>query len=1134
MDEVIGTTLFTATSFLENEENYVIVASNLYIAQKIIAFLQSFIDESKLLFYPNDDLLQLDIISASKELEAQRLFTLNKLQSNNKYIIVTNVTALTRHTVSKQNFKEHQLVIEKDTEIEINKLVTSLTMMGYQRVNKVDQSLQFAVRGDIIDIYSLNSNNPIRIELFGNEVESIRTFEVTTQKSVTYIDKIEINPASEILLSSQKMEELTNTINLKLKKQQSLLSFEDSEKLGHSVESDLYLLSQRSATSKVYKYFCLSDVFNYSLLDHVDNANVVLANKSQINISYDNLWQEVASFLFELSNNYKTIPGLGYFKDLGNCLTSAKHIISVEEFATNKNDIIVDISPVPLIFPKLDDLVNEIKLQMFNGKNVIVSINNEAQKRQLEDAFTARNLNYELDNDFDKDVVHITYTYYPNGFELRHENVVIYTSKEIFNAKKNNLRMSTRFKSGQILNSYEQLNPGDYIVHEYHGIGQFVDVTTLLDEGVHRDFLKIAYAGTDVLYVPLEQFQLVRKYSGREGAVPRINKLNSGEWEKTKKRISKKIKEIADQLIKTQAERRKNRGFAFPLDDELQVAFENGFDYSLTVDQQESLTEIKQDMEKEEPMDRVLCGDVGFGKTEVAFRAAFKAIAAGKQVAMLCPTTLLARQHYEVAKQRFKEFGITIAQLSRLIPESLQKVAIENINNGKIDFIIGTHRILSKEIKYNDLGLLIVDEEQRFGVEQKEKIKQYKSVIDVLTLSATPIPRTLQMALVGMRGLSQINSAPFERMPIQTYVIPKNNAIIKELIEKELQREGQVFYLHNRVETIYQVSNRISKLTKSAVVGVVHGQMNKDEIEDVMIRFYNGEVNVLVCTSIIENGIDVANANMIIVENAASFGLAQLYQIKGRVGRGDRIGYAYLLYDEHKKISDDGRKRLKAIQEFTELGSGYKIAQRDLMIRGAGDLLGPEQAGFIDSIGIDLYLKMLANAIKNNNQEIEEEKIQSSQMLAIDAYIPEEYANKPDKIQLYQEIKAARTLKELKELEIKVIDIYGKMPDQVSLFFRKKRIDIIISAKVKFIEEVDDETHYIDVMPGSSFYFVPGCVQKLSEKLISVTGQLKVFPINGKIKLRIIKKDDWFSVYDKVINAISSVVLNYVKEQNEN
>jgi len=1130
MDEVIGPTLFVAASFLEKRQNYILVAPNMYVAQRLLSFLQTFINSEDLLFYPHEDLLQTEIISASKELEAQRLYTLYKLTQGGEHIVVTSVGGFTRYTIDSETFLDHIVTLEKNQQYNLNKIVKTLIENGYQRVNKIDQTLQFALRGDILDIYSVNAINPTRIEFFDDTIESIRYFDMASQNSIEEISATTIVPASEVIIDSENLEDLFKTIRDAAKKEVAKVDIASKELLFENLENHIDSIRNRTNTNQIYKYFCLLENFNHGLIEYVGSPTVIIVNKTQVEESNTRNLLESKTFIKEQADKYKTLANLDYFRSLTKNLMLATNTIVVDEFMTDKSQIKVSLVPFVSHFANLNDFAIKLKEHLKREEKVLISVNNNAQLNAIEEILQLNDIQYSQETG-DKAIT-ITYAYYPQGFELSDEKLIVYTSKELFNSPRNNLRFSHRFKTATILNSYEQLQAGDYVVHEYHGIGKFIDVITRDSSVGHRDFLQIAYGGEDMLFVPLEQFQLVRKYSGREGVAPKLNRLSSNTWEKTKKRIKERINEIADQLLATQAERIKNKGFAFAPDDEIQALFESSFPYVLTADQRQSLNEIKKDMESEVPMDRLLCGDVGFGKTEVALRAAFKAISSKKQVALLCPTTLLARQHYEVAKERFTKFGIRVAHLSRLVPEREQLEIIKRINEGHYDIVIGTHRLLSKQIQFKELGLLIVDEEQRFGVEQKEIIKQYKTVVDVLTLSATPIPRTLQMALVGMRGLSQINTPPSDRMPIQTYVIPRGDGVVRELIERELQREGQVFYLHNRVQTIYETANKISRMIKNASVGVVHGQMDRDTIEDVMLKFYNGQINVLVCTSIIENGIDVPNANMIIVENAGSFGLAQLYQIKGRVGRGDRIAYAYLLYNEGKKLTDDGRKRLKAIQEFTELGSGYKIAQRDLMIRGAGDILGPEQAGFIDSVGIDLYIKLLNETMeeKRAGAKLKEDEIKITTLLSIDAYIPENYANKPDKIELYQAIKATKTLAEVKRLELRTRDIYGKLPQPVNLLFRKRILDIILDSRTKYVEKIIDGETHIELLLGDVFMRVNGAGTMLFESLSQYIGGIRVLLVNKKLSLKIYKLDNWFDIFEKVILEIVKIVREAAKK----
>ncbi|MCF0115462.1 MAG: transcription-repair coupling factor, partial [Erysipelotrichaceae bacterium] len=622
--------------------------------------------------------------------------------------------------------------------------------------------------------------------------------------------------------------------------------------------------------------------------------------------------------------------------------------------------------------------------------------------------------------------------------------------------------------------------------------------------GNHRDYLNIVYRGNSQLLVPLDQFRLVRKFVSREGVIPKLNKLGGDDWNKTKQRLKENVDEIADRLVKLYADRRENIGFAFPEDDEEQLAFEKSFAYKLTPDQERAVQEMKEDMMSDKPMDRLLCGDVGFGKTEVAIRGAFKAVLAGKQVAFLCPTTILSEQHFRTFMGRFKDYPVDIRVLNRFATPSYVRDSLDAIKKGSVDVLIGTHRILSKDVQFKDLGLLIIDEEQRFGVEHKEKIKELKSSVDVITLSATPIPRTLQMSLVGIRQLSQLDTPPENRYPVQTYIVEKNGGLIKEVIQKELAREGQVFYLHNNVEQIYNTARKIKNLVPKANIGIAHGQMNKEDIEEVMLKFNHHEIDVLVCTTIIETGLDIPNANTILVEDAQNFGLAQLYQIKGRVGRSNRLAYAYLMIPEKRQLSEVAEKRLKAIKEFTQLGSGYKIAMRDLTIRGAGDLLGPSQSGFIDTVGIDMYIEMLNEAINEKKGIVKEEKPEMKRAnINLDGYIPEGFApDDYDKISLYQQIDKIETLEEWKELLDKVTDEFGKLPKNVQLLFDKKHLDILINdPSVEHYGVVKGKTEIVFTKEFSDH--INGV--KLFEIMNSISKDIQLKYVSNKISVTIPK-----------------------------
>lgn len=1131
VDETIGTGLLFASLYHQKPDNYAIVASNLYTAQKVYEFMLNFLPESSLIFFPSDELLRAETLSSSKELMAQRLYGMGQLLTPGKKILVTHPSALLRFLPDPEEFNKHVINLKKGRKSDLNDLKSALSELGYQRVNKIDQTLQFASRGDILDVFSVNYSRPIRIEFFDDEIDSIREFDIQSQSSLKELDELTILPASDLFLSDDELSSFVSRLKNYLEEETKNLPSANADILKQNVSLAMEDFVARNYKPSLYKYYGYALSNPNSIVSYFDPSLIFIPSKDDFVASVDLLEDEARNYYSELVSSYIIPARLEQYMTLDEALPNKRIVSYGAKYLAGAEDESFDVHPIVPATQGLAGLVPTVESYRKNDKRVVLAL---SEPHQLE---TARNFLADAKIPFSElqgfelpdNGVGLTSLPLNQGFELPSLSLSYISSAELFGQRVANTRFSSRFKDATILKSYEDLLPGDYVVHEYNGIGQFIEITTLEVDGVHRDYLKIAYSGNETLYVPLEQFRLVRKYAGREGAAPKLSRLSSGEWEKKKAHIKERVNELADRLLALYSTRAKTTGFAFPPDDELQAKFENEFPYELTPDQASSLAQIKADMEKPEIMDRLLCGDVGFGKTEIAFRAAFKAIDAGKQVAILCPTTLLARQHYEVALQRFSSFGIHIAIFSRLIPAAIQKSSIRAIRDGKVDLIIGTHRLLSNDFVYHDLGLLIVDEEQRFGVEQKEKIKEIRKNVDVLTLSATPIPRTLQMSLVGIRPLSEINTPPEARMPIQTYVAPFKEDVANELIQRELARNGQVFYIHNSIDTIYMVGNRIARAVPSANIGVVHGQMEKDEIEEVMEKFYSGEINVLVATSIIENGIDVPNANMLIVEDADKFGLSQLYQIKGRVGRGERIAYAYLFYKGGKQMNEDAEKRLKAIQEFTELGSGYKIAQRDLMIRGAGDILGAEQAGFIDTVGLDLYLQLLNEAIEEKKTGIKKAPPKANKMLDIDAYIPKNYAINSDKIELYQELENLKDDDALAKWVKKLKDVYGKIPSEVELLIEKKKIDLLMSNPE--FKSLDESDSYIDINLSESFSLLNGIGNELFESLVPYLDLLKVTFIEKRLRIRYTKDKNWLVDLEKILSLIHVTYIRHKENE---
>ena len=1133
VNDTIGVSLLFASIFKEKPGKYLIVSSNLYTAQKVSDFIASLVGEDNVFLFPLDDMLRNETLTSSKELLAQRLYVLSKALENKPRIIVTHTSALLTPLATVQDFVGSTFNFEVGKTYDLSLIKEKLVKAGYGKVNKIDQTLQFASRGDILDIFPVSLDRPIRIEFFGDEIESIHYFDISSQLSKDEIAEVSFEPANDLLYSDEEIDLFKEKLLCKVNEDLAYLDSEKQKLLKENAAHDIERIEARVYHPQFYKYTSFIKKNTNTLVDYFNPELIFYSNYEQIHTTYKFIQKETNDYFSQLFNQGKLVRNLDLYLDLDKFQKAQNHTVFSGIFRKSADEI--EFKTNPIIYSKSGATNIKVILgQYLNiSKKILLALSNKQQYDTVLEFLKSENLEYEQLNGLEVPKKRIGISVYAleEGFELPDIGITYISSRELFGFQNRSSRFLNRFKEATILRTYEELKPGDYVVHEYYGIGRFLDIKTMEVDGIHRDYIHVQYSGTSTLYIPLNQFRLLRKYAGREGAEPKLSNLNADDWEKTKKKIKNRINELADRLFALYSERAQGKGFAFSKDDEFQEAFEKEFPYQLTNDQQNAVISIKKDMESNNVMDRLLCGDVGFGKTEVAFRAAFKAINSGKQVAILCPTTLLARQHYELALERFRNFGVNIALISRLVPEKQQKDYMKTIANGETHLVIGTHRLLSKEFAFKDLGLLIVDEEQRFGVEQKERIKELKANIDVLSLSATPIPRTLQLSLIGVRPVSQINTPPENRSSIQTYVAPFNEGVCRELIERELSRKGQVFYIHNVVSSINLVARKIQNEIPSATVGVIHGKMDKDVIEDTMMKFYSGEIDVLVATSIVENGIDIPNANLIIVEDADHFGLAQLYQIKGRVGRGNRIAYAYLFYKEAKIIGKNAQKRLKAIQDFAELGSGYKIAQRDLMIRGAGDILGPEQAGFIDSVGLELYLKLLNEVIEEKRTGKVYEPPKPVKLFKIDAYIPDEYMQKEDKVELYQEIENSKNLQELSAIKSKLRDIYGRIPHEVVLLLNKRRIDILMNNEE--FESVNEYPETIEITLSEKFSSKSGIGSTLFEALESYISKITVTYIHKVLKIRLKKEGNWIKDLETIIECIVTIYKKYKAKSHE-
>ncbi|ERH56722.1 MULTISPECIES: transcription-repair coupling factor [Bacillus amyloliquefaciens group] len=1041
--------VFTSALAQETKRPIFFITHNLYQAQKVTEDLTALLGDQSVFLYPVNELISSEIAVASPELRAQRLDVINRLTNGEAPVVVAPVAAVRRMLPPKELWKSSQLVISLGDEIEPDQLSARLVEVGYERSDMVSAPGEFSIRGGIIDIYPLTSEHPVRIELFDTEVDSIRSFNSDDQRSIETLKHVAIGPAKELIIRAEEkaraMERLDKGLADSLKK---LKQDKQKEMLHINISHDKERLSTGQTDQELVKYLSYFYEKPASLLDYTPADTLLLLDEvSRIHEMEDQLQKEEAEFTTSLLEEGKILHDI--------------HLsFSFQELMSEKRRPAIYYSlflrHVQHTSPQNIVNVTSRQMQSFHGQmNVLAGEMERFKKSNFTVVFLGANkdrtdrlasvlADYEIEaakTDSSKALVqgqvYVMEGELQSGFELPLMKLAVITEEELFKNRIKKKPRKQKLTNAERIKSYSELQVGDYVVHVNHGIGKYLGIETLEIKGIHKDYLNIHYQGSDKLYVPVEQIDQVQKYVGSEGKEPKLYKLGGSEWKRVKKKVENSVQDIADDLIKLYAEREASKGYAFSPDHEMQRQFESAFPYQETEDQLRSIQEIKKDMERERPMDRLLCGDVGYGKTEVAIRAAFKAIADGKQVALLVPTTILAQQHYETIMERFQDYPINIGLLSRFRTRKESNETIKGLKNGTVDIVIGTHRLLSKDVVYKDLGLLIIDEEQRFGVTHKEKIKQIKANVDVLTLTATPIPRTLHMSMLGVRDLSVIETPPENRFPVQTYVVEYNGALVREAIERELARGGQVYFLYNRVDDIERKADEISMLVPDAKVAYAHGKMTENELESVMLNFLEGESDVLVSTTIIETGVDIPNVNTLIVFDGDKMGLSQLYQLRGRVGRSNRVAYAYFTYRRDKVLTEVAEKRLQAIKEFTELGSGFKIAMRDLTIRGAGNLLGAQQHGFIDSVGFDLYSQMLKEAIEERKGDIpKSEQFETEIDIELDAYIPENYIQDgKQKIDMYKRFRSIATIEEKKELQDEIIDRFGSYPKEVEWLF---------------------------------------------------------------------------------------------------
>ncbi|MFR3497417.1 MAG: transcription-repair coupling factor [Paraclostridium bifermentans] len=1022
--------------FSDLKKQILYVANTDLEAKKVYEDL-CFYMKDKVDYLSSQDIYFYHLDAKDRNEEAKKLKVLLKMISRENTIIVTSAEAILRKYIPKDILKGNIFTYKIGDVVDLDELSKKLVSLGYERVSKIEGFGQFSVRGGIIDIFSLEYDTPIRIELFDDEIESIRTFDVFTQKSIKKIKKCTITPSREFIYP----EDVNDTIE-KIKKDTHKFTDDDVYKSLDNIASKTYFEGVENYIDYMY------EEENKSIFTYLKEDAIVFIN------DLSRLKERCENYTSEFKENYKLNLERGlalkeqgkllyHYSDLEYLVEEKKLILNmlltkaVKEF--NIGSIVnFESREIPTFNGKIDILAEELNRLKYNGHKILLATNtyDRAKKlnKELLNLGTESILSRKRDIDIQSSQIVIVVGNITSGFQYKSIKFDVITDKEMIGSNKRAKTVKTKKSNkGQKIESFLDLNVGDYVVHENSGVGRYVGIDQLSVNGVKKDYMRVVYQGGDNLYVPIDQMDKIQKFIGSDTEKIKLNKLGSNEWSKAKAKVKKEIEDMTKDLVELYARREKIKGYKFSKDTLWQGEFETLFPYQETDDQIKAIEETKKDMESNKVMDRLICGDVGYGKTEVAIRAIFKACMDQKQVAVLVPTTILAQQHYNTFRARFENYPIRVEVLSRFKTPKEQKQIIEDARKGLVDVIIGTHRIISKDIDLPNLGLVVIDEEQRFGVKHKESLKKIKSTVDVLTLSATPIPRTLHMSLSGIRDMSVIEEPPQERYPVITYVVEGKESIIQDEIEREIARDGQVFFVYNRVERIDEMASMIQKLVPDAKIAVAHGRMTGKELENIILGFLNKEYNVLVCTTIIETGMDISNANTMIVYDADKMGLAQLYQLRGRVGRSNRQGYAYFMYEKDKVLSEIAEKRLKAIKEFTEFGSGFKIAMRDLEIRGAGNILGPQQHGHMAVIGYDLYVKMLNDAIRKVKGEIVEEEIDVEIDLPVNAYIPDSYIeDEIIKIEMYKKIASIENEEDLNDIKDELEDRFSDIPKSVN------------------------------------------------------------------------------------------------------
>ncbi|HEO7349932.1 transcription-repair coupling factor, partial [Streptococcus agalactiae] len=1091
-----------ASAYEKLSKKIMVVTATQNDSDKLSSDISSLIGEDNVYQFFADDVPAAEFIFSSLDKSISRLSALRFLKDPEKNgVLITSISGLRLLLPNPEVFSKSQYKFEIGQECYLDKLSKNLVNLGYQKVSQVFSPGEFSQRGDILDIFEMTQEYPYRLEFFGDEIDGIRQFDIDTQKSLKQLESVQISPADDIILQDADFERAK-------KKLEGYLVTASEEQRAYLSEV-LSTTENHFKHSNIRRFLSIFYEKEWGILDYIPEGTPLFVDDFQKIVDRNaKLDLEIASLLTEDLQQGKSHSSLNYFSDPYKQLRQYQPATFFSNFHKGLGNLKFDKLHhftqygMQEFFNQFPLLVDEINRYKKSGATVLLQVDSQKGLNLLQENLKEYGLDLIISdkNDIVPKESQLIVGHLSNGFYFADEKIVLITEREIYHRRVKRKIRRSNISNAERLKDYNELSVGDYVVHNVHGVGKFLGIETIEIQGIHRDYLTIQYQNADRISIPVEQIELLTKYVSADGKEPKINTLNDGRFKKAKQRVAKQVEDIADDLLKLYAERSQLQGFAFSPDDNMQNDFDNDFAYVETEDQLRSIKEIKQDMEGNRPMDRLLVGDVGFGKTEVAMRAAFKAVNDHKQVAVLVPTTVLAQQHFENFKERFSNYPVTVDVLSRFRSKKEQTDTLKRLSKGQVDIIIGTHRLLSQDVVFSDLGLIVIDEEQRFGVKHKEKLKELKTKVDVLTLTATPIPRTLHMSMLGIRDLSVIETPPTNRYPVQTYVLETNPGLVREAIIREIDRGGQVFYVYNKVDTIEQKVSELQELVPEASIGFVHGQMSEIQLENTLIDFINGDYDVLVATTIIETGVDISNVNTLFVENADHMGLSTLYQLRGRVGRSNRIAYAYLMYRPDKVLTEISEKRLDAIKGFTELGSGFKIAMRDLSIRGAGNILGASQSGFIDSVGFEMYSQLLEQAIATKQgKSLIRQKGNVELALQIDAYLPAEYiSDERQKIEIYKRIRELETRADYEALQDELIDRFGEYPDQVAYLLEIGLLKAYLD--LAFTELVERKGNEISIIfeKASLKYFL---TQDYFEALSKTQLKARISETNGKMEV---------------------------------